>query len=364
MKKWMAFFLAMVMALSLWACGKDDGSKGTAPTEGPKVQAMLFTEMVMTEKNSEGGKDAMKGLVEYDENYNIIGTKTYLNGKLNYEVTYDHDMDRPLSQKSYNQDGQLSDTTEYTYDEKGNCLERTTTYYGEATLTSKTVSTYDADGNKLTMKAYENGTLNYEVRYTYNADGKLAKEVHIEDGVEAYWTEKTYDDHGNIVMDHTDGMLSGSKDTYENIYDGDKLVEVKIYDYGTLYRHIKYDSDGNEILSIGYDSETGEEWSRTESTYEKGNLVKKMEYTDGKLQSSTTYSYNAKGELTAHILKITGQKTQSRLYAYDKDGCLSGIKAYLGDEVISEYTLSYKSVTISEEVAQRIEELNATLAPF
>lgn len=391
MKKWTALLLACVMVLSLCACGKDDTKDPTdAPTatggenngdkdnssetddktENEKVNASVFTEVLMTEKNFDGGTSTMKGLVEYDADYNIIGTKTYVDGKLCYEVTYHKDMNKPLVELTYSETGEIIDRTENTYDEKGNRVERVNAYsYDDETVTIKQVSTFDDNGNELTKKVYEDGELSYECRYTYTDDGKLEREAYInKDGDEESYTENTYDQQGNLLSVKVDGMLSGSYETYENIYQDGKLAEVKVYDQweldGALVSHRKYDSGGNEVLVVMYDGETGEEWSRDESTYENGKLVKKVTYYEGKEEAVTLYTYNSDGKLTERSYTPAGENTQRRVYTYGNDGELTGVKAYDGDELISEYTMTFETVTVSKEVAQKIKENNDLLATF
>lgn len=370
MKKWGAFFLSLAMALCLVACGADEGGKNNDAPKDSKVTAMLFAQVEMTEENYDGETSTMKGLVEYDADYNIIGTKTYVDGTLYYEVTYDKDMNKPLLELTYSETGEIIDRTENTYDEKGNRVERVNAYsYDDETVTIKEVSTFDDNGNELTQKVYEDGELSYECRYTYTADGKLEREAFInKDGDEESYTEKTYDQQGNVLSVKVDGMLSGSYETYENIYEDGKLVEVKVYDQweqdGALVSHRKYDREGNEVLVVMYDGETGEEWSRDESTYENGKLVKKVTYYEGKEEAIALYTYNSDGKLTERSYTPTGESSQRRVYTYNENGDLVGLKAYEGDETISEYTMIYKSVSVSEEVAERIRETNALLESF
>lgn len=365
MKKWIVLSLALIMALSLCACGKDTGGKKDDENRDEKVNASLFTEVLMSEKNSDGGTDTMKGIIEYDDEYNIIGTKTYTNDKLVYEVIYDKDPDKPLLNKSYDEDGNCTDKTEYTYDADGNCLECTSTYeYDGQTVTSKHVNTYDANRNILTEKSYKNGKLNYECHYTYTADGNMEKQTYFEDGVESAVYTYTYDEQGNVLTEKLDGPLSGYVNTYENTYENGKLVEVKAYEDGVMFRMTKYDSEGNEILDISYDQDSGEEWTRMESAYENGKLIKEVEYYEGEEQCVSFYSYNAAGKLTERSYTYTGSDPQRRVYTYNENGDLVGLKAYMGDEMISEYTMTYESVSVSEEVAKRIQETNAFLETF
>ena len=349
------------MALSLCACGDDNTPGGNKEDE--KVSVSLFTQVIMTEKNSDGGTDTMKGVVEYDENYNIIGTKTYINDKLNYEVTYDKDPQKPLQEKSYYEDGTRTSTVVYVYDESGNRLERTSTYdNGEEKRVNKVVCTYDANGNVLTEKHYEDGELHYNYTYTYTASGKVESETHNWDGNES-WTRYTYDEHDNIVTEKQGfGEEVTTSKTYENSYANGKLTEVKIYRGETLDERICYDADGNKTLQIGYSD--GEENYRSESTYENGKLVKQVVSYDGEQQSIALYVYDAKGNLTERSYTYGDDEPQRRVYTYNDSGDVIGLKTYEGDELEGEYTLTYETVTVSKEVAKRIEQLNALMIDF
>ena len=360
MKNWIALLLALVMSLSLCACGVDDNGKQDDGSKDGKVTVAKLTQVVMTEKDSDGKDRTMKATLEYDEDQNVIATKTYLDDKLYYEVTYDKD-NKPLVELTYGDTGEIIDRTENTYDEKGNCVERINTYkYDDTTVTVKRISTFDANGNELTEKVYENGELSYEYHYTYTADGKLAKEAYInKDGNEESSTEKTYDEQGNVLSVKVDGMLSGSYETYENTYENGKLVEVKIYDQWDLEGQqtglVRYDAQGNIILRVGY--ENGEEWSRTEYTYENGKLVKEVDYDDGKENYTAVYTYNADGKITEVSYTYTNGKTSSRAYSYNQAGDLTGMKQHEDGQMKGEYALTYETVTVSAETAEKLRQI-------
>lgn len=363
MRKIIAISLALVMALSLCACGGDNTPGGGKKDE--TVTASLFTQVIMSQTDSDGKTSTMKGVVEYDDNYNLIGTKTYLNDKLNYEVTYDKDYNKPLLEKSYYEDdGRTYTSTEvYVYDTNGNCLERTSTHEnGEKNPVNKTVCTYDANGNILTEKRYEDGELYYEFHYTYTASGKLESETQKWNDSEN-WTRYTYDEHDNILTEQQgSGEEVGTSKTYENTYENGMLTEVKIYRGETLDERICYDADGNKTLEIGYSD--NEESYRSESTYANGKLVKVIVFYDGQQQSIQLYTYDAKGNLTERSYTYGNDEPQCRVYTYNDNGNVIGLKVYKGSKLISEYTITYETVTVSQDVAQRIKDLNAVLTVF
>lgn len=361
MKKWIAMMLALVMILSLGACKKKDEAAED------KVTAKLLTEMLMTRKDEEGKTVTMKGVLEYDDDYNIIGTKSYEDGELQYEATYDKDMDKPLLEVQYDEDGKETDRTEYTYDANGNRLERKSSYTDDEgnAATYKEVCTYDAKGNVLTEKEYHNGNLEYEYTYTYTATDKVSTETYSRDEYESIDTY-TYDEHDNVLSckstsKYGDGEAYTRETTYENTYENGKLVEAKCYEEGVLEQYTKYDADGNEILNVYYDEDG--EYSRYEQSYENGKIVKRV----SKWGDNTTtynYSYNANGKITEYSSVDSDGSKDRMVYNYDDSGLLTGVKMYDDGEVRMEYTLTYKDVTVSKDVAEKIEAIVDKLGVF
>lgn len=327
MKKIIAIALSAVLALSLCACAGNGGILGgEKEEESKKVTASLLTEIVMTEKNSDGDNDTMKAVLEYDEDYNIIGAKIYQNDTLLMEATYDKDMNKPLVQQEYDEDGDKSGRWEYTY---------------------------DADGNVLTEKHYSGDELQGEYRYTYNADGKVETEISILGDGDESWTKYTYDEHGNVLTEKSgSGEEEYSSSTYENTYDGSKLTEVKVYSNGELSEHTKYDADGNEIWYASYYN--GTETNRAEYTYENSKLVKLVRYSAGEEIYKQLNTYNADGKLTERSITYSDGEIFRQVYTYNETGDVTGMKAYDGDELSGEYTLTYESVTVSKETAKKI----------
>lgn len=365
MKKLISIILALVMVLGLCACGNDGkGGKGDKGNENGKVTVNVLTEVEMTEKSSDGKTNTMKGVVEYDENYNLVGTKTYLDGKLYYEVTYDKSYDKPLTQKSYDEDGNITDTDVYTYDANGNCVERISTYeYDGEEVTTKTVYTYDANGNVLTDKYYRDGELESETRYTYTASGAVESESYTWNGQEENRTVYTYDEQDNVLTEtQYIGQEVTSIKTYENTYEGGKLKEVNVYQDGELDERTVYDADENEILNANYMD--GEVFYRSETTYENGNMVKYVSYYGDEMNYCQEYTYNADGKVTERVMTDSDGETQRRVYSYNDKGEQTAVKVYEGDELQSEYSLTYQSVTVSEEVAKNIKLINAMMATF
>lgn len=330
MKKWIALTLSVILVLSLCACG-DIGSKCPAP-EDENVTVPLLTKANIT-NIYEDEEEKAESVLEYDQNYNLIGNKTYQDGKLVNEITYDKDPYRPLVDQDYDEDGNKSERREYTYDKDGNQLSYTK-YNEDGEVDWKYVYTYDEDGNMLTEQSYTDDEMDYEITYTY-------------------------DEHGNLLTERNENGEEDWENTYENTYENGKLTEVKAYCDGTLSGVTQYDSDGNEILSIRYFDE--EEESRAEYTYENGKLVTSVDYWYGEESSRCEYTYDEDGKLIQEYACYNGSYEHKLTLTYNDNGNLVSMSRYSDGELVSEITLTYESVTVSKDIAKKIEKLISIL---
>ena len=357
MKKLIAIALCLIMICSLCACNKKDDAAQIQ--DGETVTAYKLTEVVGTEKDFDGSTHTWKAVLEYDKDHYVIGGKTYIDDKLTYEFTYDKSPDKPLLELEYDEDGNVTDRTEYTYDEKGNCTQYISTYeYDGETIVTKRVTTYDENNRILTEISHRNDEFNYKRVYTYTATGKIATETQEWEGERGWRETYTYDEYDNVLKITRGSVTAEDGDlretTYENTYENGKLVEVKCYEDGALFRIEKYDADGNEIFASSYND--GAEMYRIESTYENGNLVKEVEYYDGKQESVEEFTYNADGKLLERKYS-DGQNERKRTCSYDANGILTGYKLTENGEVNTEYTLKYETVTVSKETAEEFRRM-------
>ena len=379
-KKWIAILLVCVIALSLCACGKDESKKqddnqqtGSQPTTngnddhsggailGNKVNAAVLTQMLMTQTDYDGQISNMKGTVEYDAEYNIIASKTYVNDQLVFEATYDKVPDKVLTEKSYDEDGVCYDETQYTYDANGNCLVRLSIFdYDGGKGTTKDVSTYDEQGNLLTEEYYNGDELVYRYVYTYTASGKVATDASTWNDGEEQMSTYTYDEYDNVLsITIQSNMYDTLIKEYENTYENGKLTTVAVYADGELDVYTQFDADGNEILSVSYMA--GEEFFREQSVYTNGRLVKYTCFDNGEESYSQEYTYNDNGILVRQSMTYSDGESQYTEYAYSEMGDVVSLKVYEGDELTTECTLSYQNVEVSEELAEKIQKLNALL---
>ena len=354
MKKWIALTLSVILALGLCACGdNDDGEKA----ENKKVTVSLLTEIVMVSE----GDDAMKAVLEYDEDYNLIGNKTYRDGELYMEVTYNKDISKPLIQQEYDEDGEKASRWEYTYDEDGSTLSHFR-YDEDGEKQYGYTYTYDKDGNKLTEKYYDPDGLVSTYTYTYNEDGKVLTFVTTwPDNDDVHFREYTYNQQGDLVTEAHgyDDQVTGTT-TYDHLYTGGKLVESTGYQDGEKFQMIQYDKDGNMTLKCEYAD--GDESTRTEYSYKNGKRTQQVYYSEGEEISRYLYTFNDDGNLTEQVSYYEGKELYKFTYAYDDSGNVVGMSNYNDGELSGEYTMTYESVTVSKETAKKIEKINALIA--
>lgn len=327
MKKWIALSLTVILALSLCAC-TETGKKGDNGENGSVVTTGKLTEVVMVWRPGTEYAFDRKATIEYDDDNNVIGTNIYYSGRLAFEATYDKNIGKPLLELEYDKDGKVNDRTEYTYDTNGNCLEKnaTSTNSDGEIKNYKSVYTYDDYDNILTEKNYVNGELSLEDCYTY-------------------------DSHGNRLSWYCSGYDGPFQVIYQNTYDKGKLIEVKGYRDGKLNSYSEYDADGNEILSISYHTDNGEEAFRYEYTYENGKLMTEVFYHQGESYREE-YIYNAAGKITEYKRTDSGY-----VITYDEAGKPVGIRYYENNELLQEYTLTYENATASKEMTEKLETI-------
>lgn len=295
----------------------------------------------------------------------------------------------------------------HTYDETGEIL-RSTSYdaNGNVISESRHIYEYDADGNKVSGKYYENDVLlqldefsttedgeNYLTKgtsyqedgssfvneydeqnhvtatYAYDADGTLFYEVHTEyayteDGTcyESKSTEKDpvansilvaeYNEYGDLVnrtMTDADGRVT-LDERYEREYDDDQnILWEKTYS-GDMLTH--------EIVSYATSSDDSGEWRYPEKTieyHEDGTKIVSV-YGDNTEVATETY-YKANGSVD---YELTYQ------YETDNDGNWSSIKVYEGNRLISDasYAMSADGWSYKSQVTEYHEDGSSTVSKY
>ena len=335
----------------------------------------------------ENGELKFYTLYDYDAEGNRTGDTAYsADGQTQNRFVYDS-LGRQTSQTAYDDDGNPSHIYEYEYDESGFRIRenqydggqqleeyRTFTYgpngkrSGESWYTAGGIPTlekeYDAAGNTLIHRSYEDGTLTWEEEY--DAAGNQVKTNYYDDGNLRAYTTYEYDSAGNQVKINDyegDGTLS-SYTVYEydsagnrvktNYYEGDgtltweeeydaagNTVKTNYYDDGALesYYTYEYDSAGNRVKTNSYE---GDGTLKSENEYDAaGNQVKTNYYDDGNLRAYTTYEYDSSGNQTReNDYSADGTLTEYVLKEYNDQGQRIKTSYYDGQGVLQWYSIS------------------------
>lgn len=182
--------------------------------------------------------------------------------------------------------------------------------YESGTVMAVTEYEYDKEGVRTqTIQKDAEGNIIATIKPEYNEDGKIAKEVttDIEGNVTAvqeyvyeddkhytitysdaeenilYAHKYEYDDKGGLIKLEMDLGNAVNVFSYENEYDGDKLVKaINFYqDEENGYVEYTYDEYGNSLKTTSYNSD--------------GTVVSYTEYVcdaDGNMSSSKTYTFD------------------------------------------------------------------------
>lgn len=357
MKNWIAILLALVMALSLCACSKN---VPVDQEDNKNVTVSLLTDILAVRTEANGTIVNTKVVMEYDDDYNIIGIKTYEDDELVLESVYDKIPDKPLVQQYY-ENGKKASRTECTYDSNGNTLTQYS-YNAAGEIEWGYVYAYDADGNRLSEKCYDLDGLASEFTCTYDQNGNLLTATTTwPTNSDALRTVYTYNEQGDklteirYVNDREMEHLS-----YEHIYTDGKLTTT--YHGDQRIGVTQYDSDGNMVLECSYSGNN--ELYRTEYTYKNGNLVKQVSFSQGEETSSLQCTFNSDGKLTERIAYREGAVDNRLTCTYDESGNAVRIQSTNDAMGNVDCTLNYRSVAVSAEIAKRIEQMNASLDIF
>lgn len=254
MKKSIALILAILIMVSLCACGKDintngdenlDGNVGAITTEdnATEVQNIVPTpsEEYLLYKETNTKTDAVT-IYEYDDKHHCVsevvhrkdGTtheKVYSNTYADdgsYTVTISNNEASDIDYEEYDAEGRLvkridnyggkyEKTADYKYDASGNLIERN--YDGQTTAME-----YDSNNLMVRETVYKNdGSVDTVTEYKYNENGKQIGSVFYEgdevhEGLEFDW-EFEYDEFGRMITETRITVRSNGKERVFYEYD-------------------------------------------------------------------------------------------------------------------------------------------------
>ena len=254
-------------------------------------------------------------LLTYESRYTIDGVES-CDRTVN---TYNSQLQQVKSVDQY--DGEVTATTTYTYDAKGQLVSEKTDYSDSGV--SEVQYTRDASGNCIKKIELSDGELAWCTTSTYDAKGNLIKSVETDsEGVARLTETYTYDSNGNPTKytSDSDGYLSTETYTYDK--NGYLIKMVEEYGIGTSSKEVDTtvytnDADGNcikrtysekytdgsgftSIFTYTYDKGNkmlteSTDYFTTYFTYDKyGNLIsEKTVFTDFGEESTTYYEYVA-----------------------------------------------------------------------
>lgn len=291
---------------------------------------------------------------EYDAQGNITGIYRYVDDVKTYYYTYEYDNAGQLIRENLLES---SKTVLYSYDVGGNITSKTEYPYTLGEITADTAAdtvtsyTYEQNGwnDKLTNFTYTEGTKQrINTALTYDASGNVTSF----NGGTYTWTAgrqletysasdgKQYNYYYNAdgFLSHIDAYNKSDvlTDSFDYIWDGDKLIARKYYSHSDdegLISQVVYDSDDEAIGFITYGFEADTVTYEDIYLYRKnlqGDITGILTYT-GKLIAE--YSYDAYGNVfidtsnvsmaIASIIMMLSNPLMYRGYVY----------TFLGDEI-------------------------------
>ena len=190
-------------------------------------------------------------------------------------ITTYNELGNSLERISYNQDGTISNMSQYKYDAFGNDLGYTYTYYFSDR--SYDVTEYDENHDAVGKNSYDAaGKMETWTEYVYDSRGLCVKET-------TYKANGSTDNVLEILYDSNNEPTKRSRTTYND--DGTRNVYVSDGDYNTL-SSTTYDAAGN----VKYSSTYQYEWT------DFGEPAKAYVYDkNGKLSYWMEYFYDENG---------------------------------------------------------------------
>lgn len=308
MKKTIALLLALVMGLSLFACGggnvttetKGEGDSNenqvetTAdPAAGVELEKQFNIAMFKLDTSIFNGQTAA-----FKEAYGILSqlgdykdAQAYLD---RFTIIPDVCLMETYSKINAFGEEEYSYSVDYGYSADGKTLfdAKNCNKYSDP-MATRTVYTYNNEGVVIEESIVSGGTTQEKVTITHNADGSVAQKDHLyADGTVSTQTF-AYDDAGRLIT--MVWVEAGS--TYEYAYDDNGLL-VSVVGTGseknsfTETTQCAYDTDGNLITETICVKVPGTEQETVRSYfYENGILVRVEEKKelDGILEISYTY---------------------------------------------------------------------------
>ena len=323
------------------------------PVEEPEdmpVIAYKTTQVQITVFNEDGTVTTKVFTPSYGENHSLEQLLHVQDGYRYAHTTFGGSVDKPLLKEWYDLDGYRESYEEHVYLDDGKLWY---TQWGNDNTDVSTLEayTYNPDGQIATFKRYYCESLEVESTYSYHEEGWLSSTVeqNYSEGI-TYLT--AYNAYGDVVeryFDFGSGYTDGRN--YQNTYADGVLVETIGYFKGEIETITRYDSQGREYwYQYFYE---GEEYDRTEITYNGDKLESYRYYTQGELSYSYSNTYDHNGNISMYTLWdcYTGEYTWQ--YYYDGNQLVS-IQCYSNDTLMTTFIFEAETVAVDQETADAL----------
>lgn len=235
----------------------------------------------------------------------------------------------------YGDDGKLSFTYQYEYNDKYQLIEKKCVY-PDGSVTNDEKYAYDKNGNKIREDHEDNkdSSYSYYTEYEYE-DGNLIKSTTYKptDNSIKYTFSYSYDDQNRIIQENMDNIEYDNKATTNYFYD-DKNNIIYTERNNERYEDYTYDTNGN-LISQMRSNGTGTEWK-----YENNIKVEETYYYEGELLYTSKLEYASTNPSTAvisdaEIIKVVQQALNDAGYNCGTpdgilgDGTRNAVKNYM-----------------------------------
>ena len=262
MKRLLAILLCFVCIVCLTACGEKE----------PQPEFHISKRQL--EHNT---GDINLTVTEYDDKWQIVSAKIYLNGEISSELEYSYNEDSSLVTVKTRSRLYGESVSEYRQEFDGEGRLSKSSSYNEGELVGSTEYSYDAEGRETELVSRDpNGEIYSKLKYEYDKKGNLIYYT-VETSGYTLKQEHSYDKDGHIISTKTyrnDILESRAEYTWEdNVRHGSSYdAEDKL----TGTSHALHDDFGNVLLEDSYDKLGTQQ------------LITRYEYigTDGSISSS------------------------------------------------------------------------------
>lgn len=349
MSKILAILMVLVLILGLSACGSEESERSANDKKTPaevqtsKGTAKRLARATVSVSGSEGGT----GYLDYVyDNDGLERIDFYLDGQWNWTELFCGSIDCPEGTGTLGDNGEMYKSIDRYYDENGNLIQ----FYNDGIQYYRKYN-YNGEPTIETQYIRHGGLSIDHTLYTYD-EGLLTK-------TDSYSIFLYSDDDGSgeYSDDSPSIWTSGNIYTYEFYESGEVKKQTVSYDTGSVQEVYEYDERGNLLHS--------EDWRGTpcyiyDYQYdEQGNLIKEacsyvMIQEEGSSRRDgpvTTYRYDDQNRL---VEECSGYSTTT--YHYNANGDVEKVIIENDDDYVITITYAYETVNESEAIDEDLDQ--------